>query len=103
MYFGVNFEVGSGYGGPFLSIPVRSGAFRSIPVSKRTHYFGKNYVFLYTLLLIILFADDRAKKYGITPLSASGNEKYISGAADFGAVMAFIPDPAKCNVCNSTN
>ena len=25
------------------------------------------------------------KKYGITPLSASGKEKYISGAADFGA------------------
>ena len=36
MYFRVNFEVHSGYGGPFLSIPVRSGAFRSIPVSKRT-------------------------------------------------------------------
>ena len=36
MYFKVNFEVRSGYGGPFLSIPVRSGAFRSIPVSKRT-------------------------------------------------------------------
>ena len=25
------------------------------------------------------------KKYGITPLSASGEEKYISGPADFGA------------------
>ena len=25
------------------------------------------------------------EKYGITPLSASGKEKYISGAADFGA------------------
>ena len=25
------------------------------------------------------------KKYGITPLSASGKEKYISGAADLGA------------------
>ena len=36
MYFRVNFEVHSGYGGPFLSIPVRSGAFRSIPVSKCT-------------------------------------------------------------------
>ena len=36
MYFRVNFEVHSGYGGPFLSIPVRSGALRSIPVSKRT-------------------------------------------------------------------
>ena len=46
----------------------------------------KNNVFLYWQLLIILFADDRAKKkYGITPLSASGKEKYISGAADFGA------------------
>ena len=39
--------------------------------------------FLYWQWLIILFADDRAKKYGITALSASGKEKYISGAADF--------------------
>ena len=38
------------------------------------------------------------KKYGITALSASGKEKYISTAADFGcgrfrrgAVMTFIP------------
>ena len=83
MYFGVNFEVRSGYGGPF----------RSIPVSKRTYYFGKNYVFLYTQLLIILFADDRAKKFGITPLSASGNEKYISGAADFGAARSWLSYP----------
>ena len=45
----------------------------------------KSNVFLYWQLLIILFADDRAKKYGITPLSASGKEKYISDAADFGA------------------
>ena len=45
----------------------------------------KNNVFLYWQLLIILFADDRAKKYGITPLSALGKEKYISGAADLGA------------------
>ena len=36
-------------------------------------------------LLIILFADDIAKKYGITPLSALGKEKHFSGAADFGA------------------
>ena len=33
----MNFEVCSGYRGPFLSIQVRSGALRSIPVSKRTH------------------------------------------------------------------
>ena len=33
------------------------------------------------------------KKYGITPLCESGKGKFISGAADFGAVMAFIPDP----------
>ena len=39
------------------------------------------------------------KKYGITPLSALGKEKYISGAADSarqcGTVMAFIPDLRK--------
>ena len=36
--------------------------------------------------MIILFADDRAKKnYGITPLCVSGKEKYMSSAADFGA------------------
>ena len=33
----------------------------------------------------MLFADDRAKKYGITPLSALAKEKYISGVADFSA------------------
>ena len=27
MYFRVNYEVHSGYGGPFLSVPVRSGPF----------------------------------------------------------------------------
>ena len=31
------------------------------------------------------------KKYGITPLSASGKEKYISGAADFGAAARHGP------------
>ena len=31
------------------------------------------------------------KKYGITPLSASENEKYISGAADFGAAARHGP------------
>ena len=31
------------------------------------------------------------KKYGITPLSASGKEKYISGAADFGATARHGP------------
>ena len=50
----------------------------------------------YWQLLIILFADDRAKKYAITAVSVSGKEKYISGAAILarrrGAVMAFIPD-----------
>ena len=44
MYFKVNFEVRSGYGGPFLSIPVCSGAFRSIPVSKRTRINSPKYV-----------------------------------------------------------
>ena len=29
------------------------------------------------------------KKYGITPLSTSGKEKYISGAADFGAAARY--------------
>ena len=29
------------------------------------------------------------KKYGMTPLSASGKEKYISGAADFGALARY--------------
>ena len=49
-------------------------------------------------MLIILFADDRAKNYGISHLCESGKGKFISGAADFGvvarhgAVMAFIPD-----------
>ena len=40
MYFKVNFDVRSRYRGPFLSILVRSGAFRSIPVSKRTRKNG---------------------------------------------------------------
>ena len=39
MYLRVNFEVRSGYGSPFLPIPVRSEAFRSIPVGKRTHLY----------------------------------------------------------------
>ena len=30
MYFKVNFEVRSGYGSPFLSIPVHSGPFRLV-------------------------------------------------------------------------
>ena len=50
----------------------------------------------YWQLLIILFADDRAKKYAITAVSVSGKEKYVSGVAILarqrGAVMAFIPD-----------
>ena len=37
----------------------------------------------YWQLLIILFADDRAKKYAITAVSVSGKEKYISGAATY--------------------
>ena len=51
----------------------------------------KNNVLLYWQLFLILFADDRAKKIrkdGITPLSASGKENYISGAADFGAARS---------------
>ena len=48
----------------------------------------------------MLFADDRAKKYGITPLCEPGKEKYISGAADFGAVAwrshGFRTRPASC-------
>ena len=31
------------------------------------------------------------KKYGITPYSASGKEKYISGAADFSAAARHSP------------
>ena len=31
------------------------------------------------------------KKYGITPLSVSGKEKYISGAADFDAAARHGP------------
>ena len=42
-------------------------------------------MFYYWQLLMILFADDRTKKYGITPLCESGKGKFISGAADFGA------------------
>ena len=42
-------------------------------------------IFFYWQLLIILFAVDIAKKNGIIPLCASRREKYISGAADFGA------------------
>ena len=34
---------------------------------------------------------ERKKKYEITPLSASGKEKYISGAADFGAAARHGP------------
>ena len=40
--------------------------------------------FFYLQLLIIPFADDRAKKIWNLPLCASEKEKYISGAADFG-------------------
>ena len=50
----------------------------------------------YWQLLIILFADDKAKKNAITAVSVSGKEKYISGAAILkrkrGVVLAFIPD-----------
>ena len=49
------------------------------------HYFGKTNVFFQWKLLIILFADGRAKKYGSAHLCSSGKEKYISGTADFGA------------------
>ena len=40
--------------------------------------------FFYLQLLIILFADDRAKKIFNLPLCASEKKKYISDAADFG-------------------
>ena len=62
------------------------------------HYFGKTYVFYYWQMLIIFFAGDRAKKYGLTPLCELGKGKFTSGAADFGmagqhgVVMAFITD-----------
>ena len=51
----------------------------------------KNNVFLNWQVLIIPFADDSEKKYGITPLCALGKEKYISGAADFSAVARHGP------------
>ena len=49
-------------------------------------------------MLIILFADDRAKNYGLIPFCESGKGKFIPAMADFGtagqqgAVMAFITD-----------
>ena len=47
--------------------------------------FREKLIFFYWQLLIILFAVDKAKKFGIIPLCASRREKYISGAAIFGA------------------
>ena len=44
-------------------------------------------------MLIILFAVDIAKKNGIIPLCVSRREKYVSGAAIFGA--AAPPDAAR--------
>ena len=44
----------------------------------------RNVFFFYLQLLIIPFADDRAKKIWNLALCASEKEKYISGAADFG-------------------
>ena len=51
MYFRVNFEVRSGYGGPFLSVSVRSGPFllvnapgvfdTSTEKSQQLHFIGK--------------------------------------------------------------
>ena len=43
-----------------------------------------NIYFFYLQLLIIPYADDRAKKIWKLLLCASEKEKYISGAADFG-------------------
>ena len=62
-----------------------------IPTKKvriKTIISGKtNVIFFYLQLLIIPFADDKAKKIWNLPLCASEKEKYISGAADFGAVI----------------
>ena len=38
------------------------------------------------------FITSPLQDYGMTPLCESGKGILISGAADFGAVMAFIPD-----------
>ena len=46
------------------------------------HYFGKTQLFYYLQLLIILFANDIVKKYGITHPCELGKGKFISGAAD---------------------
>ena len=47
-------------------------------------------MYFYWQLLMILFADDRAKKKKITALSASGKEKYTSGTADLGAAARYL-------------
>ena len=49
-------------------------------------------IFFYWQLLIILFAVDIAKKIWNYTSLCFEKGKYISGAAIFGAVMAFIPD-----------
>ena len=43
----------------------------------KNHYSRENKCIFYWQLLIIPFADERAKKYGITPLCASEKEKYF--------------------------
>ena len=55
MYFEVNYEVHSGYGGPFLSIPVRSGPFLLVnaPVSRHFLIFYIKYFFIYYYFCII--------------------------------------------------
>ena len=50
-------------------------------ITNKINFLVKTNVFF--VLVIVLMIE--RKKYGIIPLCASGKEKYISGAADFGA------------------
>ena len=56
-----------------------------ISKNEKNLFFGKKIAQVWAVTLIILFADDRTKKYGITPLCESGKGKFNSGTADFGA------------------
>ena len=50
--------------------------------------------FFYWQLLQILFADERAIKYGITPaLCETGKRKFISGAVYFSAAQSWLSYP----------
>ena len=55
MYFRVNFEVHSGYGGPSLSIPVRSGPFRLVntTVGKHSYLHHRYLVCLLTIKYVL--------------------------------------------------